>query len=341
MLYAVGQGALAVECRVNDEFVLKILSKLCDFKTQCQILTERSFLKTLGGGCSAPVGINSIVTEKQSSSTKSDFNVKVKGGVWSLNGKDEVLADDGIDFVLDVVSEISDTEDDDYGASPSKRQKLTEEESEKLKRSPEVIDESSCSVKDINSASEIVNIHGKVFDACPYSGKFKTDQNVGSNPQQSSLPTEVKFDLRSMPIGMDVMGECPVLNIKEKVDFKSSDCGGSGDGLSCPVVGHSKPANFTDDEIKKCPFLSKQTDTAVQMFDYEEDNKNKQKAEPKSLICDLDDVKLYCGIFCHDKNVKSIFDQCEDLGVSLAQKLIAAGALDIMKKAQDEIHSKC
>lgn len=48
MLYAVGQGALAVECRSNDTFILSMLSSLCHLKTQCKILTERSFLKTLG-----------------------------------------------------------------------------------------------------------------------------------------------------------------------------------------------------------------------------------------------------------------------------------------------------
>lgn len=41
ILYAVGQGALAVECRANDTFVLNLLSKLCDLKTQCRILVER------------------------------------------------------------------------------------------------------------------------------------------------------------------------------------------------------------------------------------------------------------------------------------------------------------
>lgn len=48
MLYAVGQGALAVECRSNDTYILNMLASLCHLKTQCKILTERSFLKTLG-----------------------------------------------------------------------------------------------------------------------------------------------------------------------------------------------------------------------------------------------------------------------------------------------------
>jgi hydroxymethylbilane synthase len=44
LLYAVGQGALAVECRANDVYVLNLLSKLCDLKTQARILVERRYM---------------------------------------------------------------------------------------------------------------------------------------------------------------------------------------------------------------------------------------------------------------------------------------------------------
>lgn len=49
MLYAVGQGALAVECRASDKYILEMLQTLVCHRTQCRILAERSFLKTLGG----------------------------------------------------------------------------------------------------------------------------------------------------------------------------------------------------------------------------------------------------------------------------------------------------
>lgn len=301
----------------------------------------------MGGGCSAPVGINSVITEitePTGSPSKRDFSLKVNGGVWSLNGKSEVLSDAGIEFSVDAVStEPSSSDEDEFAESPSKRPRMIENEDEKLNRSPEVIDESACPMKDESKTSEIVNIHGKMFDACPFSGKFKKNATEGDTSTQTvPSPPEIQFDLRSMPIGMDVMGECPVLNIDQKVDFKSTESGSKGEGMSCPIVGHAMTsANITDLSIKKCPFLSKQNEEIVQMFDYEENNKKNPKPEPKSLVEDLDDVKLYCGFFCHDKALKSVFNQCEDLGVSLAQKLIAAGALEIMKKAQDEIHSKC
>uniref|UniRef100_A0A2M4CRD1 hydroxymethylbilane synthase n=1 Tax=Anopheles darlingi TaxID=43151 RepID=A0A2M4CRD1_ANODA len=108
ILYAVGQGALAVECRSNDEYILGMLAKLCHLETQCRILTERSFLRTLGGGCSAPVAVrtelkrqadsdssnnnNSNVQRKRSSvdTEQGKFQLQVEGAVWSLDGKTEI-----------------------------------------------------------------------------------------------------------------------------------------------------------------------------------------------------------------------------------------------------------
>lgn len=48
MLYAVGQGALAVECRENDLERISLLGPLHD---PARTVDERSFLCKLGGGC--------------------------------------------------------------------------------------------------------------------------------------------------------------------------------------------------------------------------------------------------------------------------------------------------
>uniref|UniRef100_A0A182QUV5 hydroxymethylbilane synthase n=1 Tax=Anopheles farauti TaxID=69004 RepID=A0A182QUV5_9DIPT len=106
ILYAVGQGALAVECRSNDDYILDMLGKLCHLETQCRILTERSFLKTLGGGCSAPVAVRTELKHrgkvggtiegagrKRASQDEADdetFQLAVEGAVWSLDGKTEI-----------------------------------------------------------------------------------------------------------------------------------------------------------------------------------------------------------------------------------------------------------
>jgi hydroxymethylbilane synthase len=53
---AVGQGALAIECREGDERVQEILSALNDAEVEVQVSAERAFLAALGGGCSVPIG---------------------------------------------------------------------------------------------------------------------------------------------------------------------------------------------------------------------------------------------------------------------------------------------
>uniref|UniRef100_A0A8D8TFR3 hydroxymethylbilane synthase n=1 Tax=Cacopsylla melanoneura TaxID=428564 RepID=A0A8D8TFR3_9HEMI len=79
MLYAVGQGALAVECRDGDRRIISLIEPLHHQATLMRIIAERAFLNTLGGGCSAPVA---VCTEFQQG------NVTMTGAVWSLDGKE-------------------------------------------------------------------------------------------------------------------------------------------------------------------------------------------------------------------------------------------------------------
>lgn len=89
-MYAVGQGALAVECREGDTNTLELLRPLYDIKTALRVITERSFLKTLGGGCSAPVAVYTNLTN----TTPNEHKITVTGAVWSLDGKDEIVESD-------------------------------------------------------------------------------------------------------------------------------------------------------------------------------------------------------------------------------------------------------
>jgi hydroxymethylbilane synthase len=52
----VGQGAIAVECRADDALTLERLAAVDDAATRRAVTAERSFLATLGGGCTLPVG---------------------------------------------------------------------------------------------------------------------------------------------------------------------------------------------------------------------------------------------------------------------------------------------
>ncbi len=54
-LPAVGQGALAIQCRENDEEMKQLLAKINDDATMRTITAERTFLHKLEGGCQVPI----------------------------------------------------------------------------------------------------------------------------------------------------------------------------------------------------------------------------------------------------------------------------------------------
>jgi hydroxymethylbilane synthase len=56
MIPAVGQGAIAVQCRANDAQTLAVLRAIDDAATRSAVTAERAFLKRLGAGCRLPVG---------------------------------------------------------------------------------------------------------------------------------------------------------------------------------------------------------------------------------------------------------------------------------------------
>ncbi len=57
MLPAVGQGALGIECRNDDDPTREALSRLIDRATLHAVLAERAVLSTLRAGCHAPLGV--------------------------------------------------------------------------------------------------------------------------------------------------------------------------------------------------------------------------------------------------------------------------------------------
>ena len=54
---AMGQGALGIEARSDDEAILKAIDFLNDEKSVIETRVERDFVDTLNGGCQAPIGI--------------------------------------------------------------------------------------------------------------------------------------------------------------------------------------------------------------------------------------------------------------------------------------------
>src|SRR5258708_10669488 len=53
---AVGQGAIAVECRLRDTEAADLLAPLDDAETRAAIIAERALLSALHGGCQVPLG---------------------------------------------------------------------------------------------------------------------------------------------------------------------------------------------------------------------------------------------------------------------------------------------
>jgi len=53
---AVGQGALGIQCRTNDQEVCDLLANLNHHPTEMAVMAERAFLKQLEGGCQVPIG---------------------------------------------------------------------------------------------------------------------------------------------------------------------------------------------------------------------------------------------------------------------------------------------
>lgn len=52
---AVGQGALGIECRQDDDEIIQLLQRIHDTETGITVGAERSFLARIEGGCQVPV----------------------------------------------------------------------------------------------------------------------------------------------------------------------------------------------------------------------------------------------------------------------------------------------
>lgn len=67
ILYAVGQGAIGIEVRSDDVAIKDLLAKVGCEKTTLACLAERSLLRTLEGGCSVPIGVETEWVAKKTS----------------------------------------------------------------------------------------------------------------------------------------------------------------------------------------------------------------------------------------------------------------------------------
>jgi hydroxymethylbilane synthase len=61
MVPQIGQGAMAIECRVDDHSTREALALLEHAVSRRAVDAERAFLAHLGGGCELPVGAHAVV----------------------------------------------------------------------------------------------------------------------------------------------------------------------------------------------------------------------------------------------------------------------------------------
>ena len=83
MVPQVAQGALAVECRADDEATIASLRAIEDRGARLVVDAERAFLDELGGDCTLPAGAYAVLNDGASS----DADIELVGMLASLDGQ--------------------------------------------------------------------------------------------------------------------------------------------------------------------------------------------------------------------------------------------------------------
>jgi hydroxymethylbilane synthase len=91
MIPAPAQGAMLVVAMANDEFTKDAVSQLNDIETEICTCIERQFLKTLEGGCTAPIGALAQYDEEKDT-------IEFKGVLFSIDGKQKIEIEKSVDI---------------------------------------------------------------------------------------------------------------------------------------------------------------------------------------------------------------------------------------------------
>ena len=83
MIPAPAQGAMVVVAMANDNFTIDAVSQLNDIETEICTHIERQFLKTLEGGCTAPIGAIAKYNEDEDT-------IEFKGVLLSIDGEQKL-----------------------------------------------------------------------------------------------------------------------------------------------------------------------------------------------------------------------------------------------------------
>lgn len=91
MIPAPAQGAMIIVAMENDHFTIDAVSQLNDIETEICTYIERQFLKTLEGGCTAPIGALAKYNEN-------DDTIDFKGILLSIDGKQKLEIEKSVDI---------------------------------------------------------------------------------------------------------------------------------------------------------------------------------------------------------------------------------------------------
>jgi hydroxymethylbilane synthase len=86
MIPAPAQGAMVVVAMANDNYTIDAVSQLNHIETEICTYIERQFLKTLEGGCTAPIGAYARYDENNDT-------IEFKGILLSIDGTERLMVD--------------------------------------------------------------------------------------------------------------------------------------------------------------------------------------------------------------------------------------------------------
>lgn len=89
MIPAVAQGALALEARVGDEAVARLLAPLHDPVTALETTAERSVMIALSGSCVTPLGALARLAGDGAALRLDGFLAREDGSAWTTASRDE------------------------------------------------------------------------------------------------------------------------------------------------------------------------------------------------------------------------------------------------------------
>jgi hydroxymethylbilane synthase len=105
------QGALAVECRADDQDLINLLSTVDDADTRAAVVAERAMLAALEGGCTAPIAALAEIAEGAEIYLRGSVTASDGSGAVRLSATGPVTDADGLGrrLAAELISEGADT----------------------------------------------------------------------------------------------------------------------------------------------------------------------------------------------------------------------------------------